>query len=63
MVISCAWGRVWVVVAYVSGCARSAQSQSACVVAVVISVAPGAPEFVVLFSSAVPCVVTFSSTG
>ena len=51
------------VVACVSGCAGSAQSQSACVVAVVISVAPGVPECVVLFSSAVPCVVTFSSTG
>ena len=63
VVISCAWGRVWVVVACVSGCAGSVRSQSACVVAVVISVAPGAPEFIVLFSSAVSCVVTFASAG
>ena len=39
------------------------QSQSALVVAVVVSVAPGAPEFIVLFGSAVSCVVTFASAG
>ena len=39
------------------------RSQSACVVAVVISVVPDAPEFIVLFGSAVSCVVTFMSAG
>ena len=63
MAISCAWGRVWMVVTCLSGCAGSVQSQSACVVAVIISVAPGAPEYIVLFGSAVSCVVTFASAG
>ena len=63
MVISCVLGRVWMVVTCVSGCTGSAPSQSACVVAVIISVAPGAPEFIVLFGSAVSCVVTFASAG
>ena len=63
MVISCAWGRVWMVVTCISGCAGSVWGQSACVVAVIISVAPGAPEFIVLFGSAVSCVVAFVSAG
>ena len=63
VVISCAWGWVGVVVTCVSGCAGSTQSQSAGVVAVFISVVHGAPEFIVLFSSAVYCVVTFTSAG
>ena len=63
VIISCAWRRVWMIVTRVSGCAGSAWSKSASVVAVIVSIAPGAPKFIVPFSSAVSSVVTFSSAS
>ena len=63
MIISCAWRRGWMIVTCVSGCAGSVWGYSASVVAVIVSIAPGAPNFVVPFSSAVSCVVTSSSAS